>query len=102
MRRSTNLLSDRAGDSAVLASETCEEGNALLFFELAHIQKMRQNNGMYENFRLFFSILWLAATGCLLAAGFVVLVTWGGYLDYFYSVLGIWCIATVGTIATSL
>ena len=57
---------------------------------------------MYENFRLFFSILWLVASGCLLAAGFAVLISWGSYLDYFYSVLGIWCIASVGAVVTSL
>lgn len=56
---------------------------------------------MYENLRLFFSILWLAATGCLLATIFIVIVTWGN-LDYFYTALVVWIIASLGAIVTSL
>ena len=57
---------------------------------------------MYENARLFFSILWLAATGCLFASILVVIFTWGGYLEYLYAALVIWSIATFGAIVTSL
>ena len=45
---------------------------------------------MYENFRLVFSILWLVATGALLATLFVVVITWGGHLDYFYAAAVTW------------
>jgi len=57
---------------------------------------------MYENFRLFFSILWLAACGCVFASALAVLVSWGGYLDYLYASIAMWCIATIGTVVTSV
>ena len=57
---------------------------------------------MYENFRLFFSILWLVASGCLLASIFIVIITWGGHLDYLYTAIAVWVIASVGAIVTSL
>jgi len=57
---------------------------------------------MNENIRLLFSAAWLVATGCLVATGLAVLVTWGDYLTYFYASLIAWSVATVGAIATSL
>ena len=57
---------------------------------------------MYENIRLFFSILWLVASGCLLASIFIVIVTWGGHFDYLYTAAAVWVIASIGAIVTSL
>ena len=57
---------------------------------------------MYENARLFFSITWLVATGCLLAAGLAVLLTWGDFLQYLYVAALVWGIATIGAVVTSL
>ena len=57
---------------------------------------------MYENFRLFFSILWLVASGCLLASIFIVIVTWGGHVDFLYTSAIAWVVATIGAIVTSL
>ncbi len=57
---------------------------------------------MYENFRLFFSILWLVATGCLVATIFIVIISWGGHLNYLYTALGVWVVASIGAIVTSL
>jgi len=57
---------------------------------------------MYQNLRLFFSLLWFVSIGALFASGLTLLVTWGGYAEYFFWSLGVWTIATLGTIATSL
>lgn len=57
---------------------------------------------MYENLRLFFSFLWLAALGCAIASGLAVLVSWGGYTEYLYASLAAFAIATAGTLVTSL
>ncbi len=63
---------------------------------------MLQNTGMIENLRLFFSILWLVMTGCLLASILAWIITWGGYTDYVYTAAALWVIASIGAIYTSL
>ena len=57
---------------------------------------------MKENIRLFFSILWLVATGCVLASVFLIIFTWGGHLNYLYISLAVWAVATAGAIITAL
>ena len=57
---------------------------------------------MKENFRLFFSILWLIATGCVLASIFLIVFTWGDHLNYLYASLAVWAVATAGAIITAL
>jgi hypothetical protein len=63
---------------------------------------MRQNTGMYENVRVFFSILWLIAFGAAFATGFAVIISWGGFLEYFIASLIVLGVATAGVIITSL
>lgn len=63
---------------------------------------MRQNVRMKDNFRVFFSIIWLIATTLMVATGFIVLLTWGEYLPYFYTTIVVWCIATIGAIVTAV
>ena len=57
---------------------------------------------MYENVRVFFSILWLVALGAAFATGLAVLVSWGSYTEYFYAALVLLGVATAGTLVTSL
>ena len=57
---------------------------------------------MYENTRLFFSIVWLIALGCSLALGLAVVISWGGFLEYFYAALVVLGVATAGVLVTSL
>ena len=57
---------------------------------------------MRENFRLVFSLLWLAATGCLLASVLAFIFTWGGYLQYVEISAAVWVIVSIGAIVTSL
>lgn len=57
---------------------------------------------MYENFRLFFSVIWLIATASLVASVLAFIFTWGGYLDFLYISVAAWCISTLGAIVTSL
>jgi hypothetical protein len=57
---------------------------------------------MYENFRLAFSVIWLIATACVLASALAFIFTWGGYLDFLYISVAVWCISTLGAIVTSL
>lgn len=56
---------------------------------------------MKDNFRLMFSIVWLIASGAVFATAWMVLISWGGYLDYLYASVATWCVATIGTIVTS-
>lgn len=63
---------------------------------------MGQNTGMYENFRLVFSIIWLIATACVLASALAFIFTWGDYLEFLYISVAVWCIATLGAIVTSI
>lgn len=57
---------------------------------------------MYENVRLFFSILWLAATGSLVASMCAFIFTWGGFVDYLSASALVWVFASIGAIVTSL
>ena len=57
---------------------------------------------MYENFRVFFSILWFVSFGCSVASLLAVVVSWGGYLEYLYASLILLGVATAGAIVTSL
>jgi len=57
---------------------------------------------MMQNLRAFFSLLWIASTGCLLASVLAFVLTWGGYSDYLLWSAILWGIATLGVIATSL
>ena len=57
---------------------------------------------MYENLRVFFSIVWLVATGCLLASLLAFAVTWGDFREYLIASIAIWCIASFGAVYTSL
>lgn len=57
---------------------------------------------MYENVRLFFSVLWLFAVGFALATGMAVVISWGGYVDYFFASLGVLAVSTAGVLVTSL
>lgn len=63
---------------------------------------MRHNIRMIPNLRIFFSLLWIASTGCLLASVLAFVFTWGSYFDYLLWSAAFWGIATLGTIATSL
>ncbi len=69
---------------------------------LAHSREMRQNGRMYENARFFFSVLWLVALGASFAFGLALLISWGGYWEYFFASLGLLAVATGGVVATSL
>jgi hypothetical protein len=57
---------------------------------------------MNENLRLFFSILWLGSVGFSVAFGLAVIVSWGGYLEYFLAAVILAAIATAGAFVTSL
>ncbi len=56
---------------------------------------------MKENFRLLFSILWIIATGSIVAGVFLNIVTWGGYMEYLFVSIAVWGVSTIGTIVTS-
>ncbi len=57
---------------------------------------------MYENARLFFSILWLISVGAAFASGLAVLASWGGFTEYFYAALALVAISSAGAVITSL
>lgn len=57
---------------------------------------------MYDNARLFFSILWLLSVGAFVSSAFLVVLTWGEYLDFFYLATGSLAVATFGCIVTAL
>ncbi len=63
---------------------------------------MRQNMRMYENARFFFSVLWLIAFGASFAFGLALLISWGGYWEYFFASLAVLAVATGGVVSTSL
>jgi len=57
---------------------------------------------MYENARFFFSVLWLVAVGASFAFALAILISWGGYWEYFFASLGLLAVATAGVVVTSL
>lgn len=63
---------------------------------------MRQNERMKDNLRLFFSLMWFVAVGCTAASLFAVVISWGGYLEYFVAALIALAVTTAGSIITSL
>jgi hypothetical protein len=57
---------------------------------------------MYENARLFFSLLWLAAVGATLASALAVLVSWGDHFEFLIGSVITLGVATAGAVITSL
>ena len=63
---------------------------------------MAHNMHMRENLRLFFSILWLGSMGFSFAFGVAVIISLGGFLEFFLASLILFAISTAGTVITSL
>lgn len=57
---------------------------------------------MKDNLRLAFSVIWLIAFTCSLAAAVVFILTWGGHVDFLASSLVVLGISTLIVILTSL
>ena len=56
---------------------------------------------MFENMRLFFSVLWVISVGAAFAFGLAALISWGGFLDYLAAAVGAIIVSTIGVILTS-
>ena len=63
---------------------------------------MRENEGMKENFRLIFSIVWFPALGCAFSGALLFLVTFGDFAGFFFASVAALVVATAGVIITSL
>jgi len=57
---------------------------------------------MKENLRVLFSIIWLLSCGAILASAIAFIITWGDYGSFLIGSVVAWCIATAGTVITSL
>ena len=68
---------------------------------LAYSREMRHNTGMFENVRLFFSIVWVIAVGAAVAFGLAAIISWGGFLDYLAASIGVIIVSTIGVVVTS-
>ena len=69
---------------------------------MAHSHALRDNDGMKEDLRLVFSLLWFPAVGCTFAGGMLFVLTFGEYGMFFLWSAIACALATAGVLVTSL